>query len=77
MSTETDAVAVAADLPSPPTATPDLLTDSAQRARQALEDVLAVVKEYESKTSDYFGEQVARGSAVIEEVRTALLSLCC
>ena len=46
------------------------MSDAANRSRQALEDAMAVVKEHGTKVSDYFSEQVARGTAVAEDVST-------
>ena len=49
----------------------DALSESIQRGRRALENVLAVLQEYGAQ-SDYFYNQLVRGAAVVEEVRVTL-----
>ncbi|MDR3737924.1 MAG: hypothetical protein P4L40_02795 [Terracidiphilus sp.] len=63
------AVPAAVSLPAVPDAAPNFVTDSANRVRAAVEDVLAVVRAYQARGSDYFAEQLDRGTAVVEEVR--------
>lgn len=59
---------LAASLPSVPTSVSDLVKSSAERAAEALEAVLAVLKTAGDRANAYFSEQTARGAAVVEQV---------
>ena len=53
------------------------MAEHANRTREALQDALAVVNEYGTRTSGYFSEQVDRGEFIVEHVRTSRYCAVC